>query len=123
MNPTCQENMKKLSVGAIFFLLNFNCWGLNLNFASEPTEIGRVLELKRQGWEVLEKQSEVESRPGLKPYQNLEREIQVVKYSLRKGKEFLFCLVEYDSQLETIIGACAVSAEQVEKRIGRQISN
>ena len=47
--------MKKLSVGAIFFLLNFNCWGLNLNFASEPTEIGSVLELKRQGWEVLEK--------------------------------------------------------------------
>lgn len=119
MNPTCQENMKKLSVGAIFFLLNFNCWGLNLNFASEPTEIGRVLELKRQGWEVLEKQSEVESRPGLKPYQNLEREIQVVKYSLRKGKEFLFCLVEYDSQLDTIREACDVSQEKAEKRLAR----
>ena len=115
--------MKKLSVGAIFFLLNFNCWGLNLNFASEPIESGSVLELKRLGWEVLEKQIEVESRPGLKPYPSLKREVLVVKYRLRKGAKFLFCQVEYDSQLETIRGACAVSAEQVEKRIGRQISN
>ena len=115
--------MKKFSVFTIFFLLNFNCWGLNLNFASESTESRSVLELKRQGWEVLEKQSEVESRPGLKPYQSLKREVQVVKYRLREGVKFIFCLVEYDSQLETIREACAVSAEQAEKHIARQISN
>ena len=115
--------MNKLSVLAIFFLLNFNCWGLNINFASEPTESGSVIELKRQGWEVLEKQSEVESRPGLKPYHSLKREVLVVKYRLRKGAKFLFCIVEYDSQLETIREACDVSGEQAEKYFGRQISN
>ena len=115
--------MKKLSVVTSFFLLNFNCWGLNLNFASELTESKSILELKRQGWEVLEKQSEIDSRPGLKPYQSLKREVLVVKYRLRKGAKFFFCLVEYDSQLETIREACDVSAEQAEKYFGRQISN
>ena len=75
----------------------------------------KLLELKRQGWKVLEKQNEVESRPGLKPYQNLKREILVVKYRLQKGAVFLFCLVEYDSQLDTISEACDVSQKIAEK--------
>jgi len=117
MTPFYQENMKKLSVATIFCLLNFNCWGLNQNFASEPAEIGSVLELKRQGWEVHEKQSEVGFLPGLKPYQSLKREVLVVKYRLRKGVEFLFCIVEYDSQLDTIREACDVSQEKAEKAL------
>jgi|TARA_B110000495_G_C22734482_1_gene430906 hypothetical protein len=112
-------NKKKLLVTTSVCLLIF-CWTeLNFSYANETAEIPRVLELKRQGWEVFEKQSEVESRPGLKPYQYLKREIQVVKYRLRKGKKFLFCLVEYDSQLDTIREACDVSHENAEKRLAQ----
>ena len=112
-------NKKKLLLTASVYLLIF-CWTeLNLSYANESAEIRNVLELKRQGWEVLEKQSEIESRPGLKPYQSLKREVLVVKYQLRKGAEFLFCLVEYDSQLDTIREACDVSQEKVKKRLAQ----
>ena len=112
-------NKKKLLVTASVCLLIF-CWTeLNFSYANESAEIRSVLELRQQGWEVLEKQSEVESRPGLKPYQSLKREVQVVKYRLRKGAKFLFCLVEYDSQLDTIREACDVSQENAEKRLAQ----
>jgi len=104
--------MKKLSIAALFCLLIFNWTDQKFSSASEDSkspEAFKLLELKRQGWKVLEKQSEVESRHGLKPYQNLKREVLVVKYRLRKGAMFLFCLVEYDSQLDTVSEACHVS--------------
>ena len=109
--------MKKLFLAATFCLLFFNWTELNLIYADKSAEFRSVLELKRQGWEVLEKQSEIKSRPGLKPYQNLKRRVLVVKYRLRKGTEFIFCLVEYDSQLDTIREACDVSQEKAEKRL------
>jgi hypothetical protein len=111
--------MKKLSIAVIFYLLIFNWTEQILSYANEDNkspEASKLLELKRQGWKVLEKKSEVESRPGLKPYQNLEREVLVVKYRLRKGAVFLFCLVEYDSQFDTISEACDVNQIKVEKR-------
>jgi hypothetical protein len=100
-------------------LLIFNWTEQKFSYANEDSKspkASKLLELKRQGWKVLEKQSEVESRPGLKPYQNLKREVLVVKYQLRKGAVFLFCLVEYDSQLDTISEACDVSQIKAEKR-------
>ena len=111
--------MKNLFLSATVFLLIFNWAGIHQIFANDSKEIQNVLELKRQGWEVIEKQSRTESRPGLKPYQNLKREVQVVKYRLSKNKQFYFCLVEYDSQLDTIREACAVSQEKAEKRLAR----
>ena len=111
--------MKNLFLSATVFLLVFNWTGMHQIFANDSKEIQNVLELKQQGWEVIEKQSRVESRPGLKPYQNLKREVQVVKYRLSKNEQFYFCLVEYDSQLDTIREACDVSQEKAEKRFGR----
>jgi hypothetical protein len=99
--------------------LIFNWTEQKFSYANEDSkspEASKLLELKRQGWKVLEKQSEVKSRPGLKPYQNLKREVLVVKYRLRKEAVFLFCLVEYDSQLDTISEACDVSQKIAEKR-------
>ena len=111
--------MKKLSIAVIFYLLIFNWTEQILSYANEDSkspEAVKLLILKRQGWKVLEKHSEIESRPGLKPYQNLKREVLVVKYRLRKGAVFLFCLVEYDSQLDTISEACDVNQIKAEKR-------
>ena len=110
--------MKKLPIAVIFFLLILNWTEQKFSYAnkdSKSPEAFKLLELKRKGWKILEKQSEIESRPGLKPYQNLKREVLVVKYRLRKGPVFLFCLVEYDSQLDTISEACDVSQKIAEK--------
>ena len=109
--------MKKLSIAAIFCLLIINWTEQKFSYANEDSkspEAFKLLELKRHGWKVLEKQSEIESRPGLKPYQNLKREVLVVKYRLWKGAVFLFCLVEYDSQLDTISESCDVSHKKAE---------
>ena len=111
--------MKKLSIAAIFCLLIFNWTEQKFSSANEDSkslEAFKLLELKRQGWKVLEKKSEVETRHGLRPYQSLKREVLVVKYQLRKGAVFLFCLVEYDSQLDTISEACDVRQKIAEKR-------
>ena len=109
----------KIFLSTIVFLLVFNWTGMHQIFANDSKEIQKVLELKRKGWEVIEKQSRVESRPGLKPYRNLKREVQVVKYRLSKNKQFYFCLVEYDSQLDTIGESCADSEKDAREHLGR----
>ena len=110
--------MKKLTKALIFCLLIFNWTEQKFSYAkndSKSPEALNLLELKRQGWKVLERKSEIKSRPGLKPYQNLKREVLVVKYRLRKGAVFLFCLVEYDTQLDSINEACDVNLKIAEK--------
>ena len=111
--------MKNLFLSATVFLLVFNWTGIHQIFANDSKEIQNVLELNRQGWEVIEKQSRVVSRPGLKPYQNLKREVQVVKYWLSKNEQFFFCLVEYDSQLDIIRESCADGEKEARENFGR----
>ena len=79
-----------------------------------------VIELKRQGWKVTETHSSVEERSGIKPYQNLKRVVQVVKYRLNKGTEVLCCVVEYDSQWDTIRESCADSMQQAKEMLSLQ---
>ena len=79
-----------------------------------------VIALKRQGWKVTEIHSSVEERPGIKPYQNLKRIVQIVKYRLNKGTEVLFCIVEYDSQWDTIRESCADSMQQAKEMLSRK---
>ena len=88
-------------------------------FANDSKEFLNVLELKRKGWEVIEKQSHVEFRLGLQPYQNLKREVQVVKYWLSKNEQFYICFVEYDSQLDTIRESCADEEKEASEHLGR----
>ena len=111
--------MKNIFLSATVFFLVFKWTGMHQIFANDSKEIQNVLELKRQGWDVIEKQSHVESRPGLKPYQNLKREVQVVKYRLSKNEQFYFCLVEYDSQLDTIEESCVDSEKETREHLGR----
>ena len=114
--------MKKLYLSVTFCLLYFNWTGTHQIWANESIEtqgIADVLELQRLGWEVVEKKSRIESRAGQKPYQNLKRVVLVVKYRLRKDEELYFCLVEYDSQLDTIRESCADNEEKTEERLER----
>ena len=79
-----------------------------------------VITLKQQGWKVTEIHSSVEGRPGIKPYQNLKRVVQIIKYRLNKGSEVLYCVVEYDSQWDTIRESCADSMQQAKEMLSRQ---
>ena len=90
-------------------------WNL-LHANTAPLHV-EVIELKRQGWKVTETHSSVEERSGIKPYQNLKRVVQVVKYRLNKGTEVLFCVVEYDSQWDTILESCANSLQKAEEKL------
>ena len=101
----------------ILFLGLCNFHLLHANTSPLLTE---VIALKRQGWKVTEINSSVEARPGIKPYQNLKRVVQVVKYRLNKGTEVLFCIVEYDSQWDTIRESCADSMQQAREMLSRQ---
>ena len=107
---------KKLLITTFCMLFSglFNWHMLHANMAPLHAE---VIELKRHGWKVTEIHSSVEARPGIKPYQNLKRVFQVVKYRLNKGTEVLFCAVEYDSQLDTSSESCADSLKQAEEKL------
>ena len=89
----------------------------NFSFGENKIETDSVLKLKRQGWEVVEKKSWIESRPGLRPYQYMKRKVQVVKFKLYKNTNLIFCIVEYDSQLDTIREACDRLSENIKKKL------
>ena len=107
---------KKLLITTFCMLFSGLCnWHL-LHAITSPLH-AEVIELKRQGWKVTETHSSVEERSGIKPYQNLNRVVQVVKYRLNKDTQVLFCVVEYDSQWDTIREFCADSLQQAEKNL------
>ena len=65
-----------------------------------------VYDLKKDGWRVVEKQSHVEIRPSKNPYNNLKRLVLVVVAILQKAEEQHKCIMEYDSQIDTILEKC-----------------
>ena len=77
-----------------------------ITFAENKSDVIKVYKFIQQGWKVVEKQNIIEKRPGIKPYQNLERVVEIVKYKLKKGEVFKFCKVEYDSQVDKIFDSC-----------------
>ena len=112
--------MKKQLLITTFCMLFSGFYNWHLLHANTSPLYAEVIEFKRQGWKVTETHSSVEARPGIKPYQNLKRVVQVVKYRLNKGTEVLFCVVEYDSQWDTIHESCADSLQQADKKMRRQ---
>ena len=99
----------KLLVTFVISLLSYKV----ITFAENKSDVTKVYKFKQQGWKVVEKQHIIEKRPGIKPYQNLERVVELVKYKLKKGEFFKFCKVEYDSQLDRIIDACDSVAKNI----------
>ncbi len=106
-------SMRFIITSILIFLFFVQLTENVLIYANFENETMKILELKRQGWEVVEKQNNIEKRPGIKPYENLERLVQVVKYKLKKNKKVFFCIVEYDSQLDRIIDECDSVAENI----------
>jgi len=80
--------------------------GLLTGPALSAAEEGVVSELLSSGWKIAERAESVETRPGLPPYQALERRVHMTRYRLcRVGREVL-CRIEYDSQRDRITESC-----------------
>ena len=75
-----------------------------------------VFSLRQRGWKIIEQSSFVDSRPGLAPYQNLRRDVQVVKYRLQHDEKVMMCIVEYDSQRDLISESCATDELVIERK-------
>ena len=100
-----------------FYILFSGLYNWHLLYANTSPLHTEVIKIKRLGWKVTEIHSSVEGRPGIKPYKNLKRVVQIVRYRLNKGTEILFCIVEYDSQRDTIRESCAESIQQAKEML------
>ena len=65
-----------------------------------------VYDLKQDGWYVVKQKSYVDVRPGTYSYGNFKRYVQVVVYILQKAEKQQKCIMEYDSQNDTLKEEC-----------------
>jgi hypothetical protein len=72
--------------------------------AQDPTR--PIANLQAAGWTVVSRTEEKKELPGIAPYQNLTRVVQVVHYRLTKGDEVMVCEATYDSQRDRYDETC-----------------
>ncbi len=65
-----------------------------------------VIGLRRAGWVVTERQERIERRPGLPPYEKLDRYVHVTTFVLEKNGQRKRCMLAYDSQIDTFAEEC-----------------
>ena len=65
-----------------------------------------VAGLRTAGWSVVSKEESRRSLPGVTPYENLTRVIQVTTFVLKKGADQTVCEMAYDSQRDRIDETC-----------------
>ena len=70
-----------------------------------------VNELRQQGWEVTDRTTRNETRPGLPPYENSTRVLSITTFTLKKGEQVLKCDIVYDSQLDSMEEHCSPIAD------------
>ena len=58
------------------------------------------------GWTIIEKSEGQELLPGVAPYQDLKRILQITHYRLQKGTALMKCKTAYDSQLDQFEESC-----------------
>ena len=71
--------------------------------AVEPTSTHSLLS---NGWTIVEKSEEQRTLPGIAPYQNLTRVLQITRYRLQKGDARMTCETAYDSQRDAFEESC-----------------
>ena len=62
--------------------------------------------MQADGWRVSDRREEKKELPGIEPYENLIRVIQVVHYRLEKAGQVMRCTAEYDSQRDKYTETC-----------------
>ena len=94
--------MIKTLVSTIIFMLFFSTAIAEKNSSNPLT----VYDLKKHGWRVVKQESYIEFRTGIPPYHDLKRRVQIVIHILKKGDEKYKCIIQYDSQTDTINEEC-----------------
>jgi hypothetical protein len=75
--------------------------------APAPAIAGETVNgLHQGGWVVVEKQAQIVRRPGLPPYETMDRAVHVTTYVMEKGGRRKVCTLAYDSQLDTSAEEC-----------------
>lgn len=69
---------------------------------AETTVVG----LRQAGWVVTGQQKRSERRPGLPPYEMVDRFVHITTFVLEKAGQRKHCVLTYKSQLETITNEC-----------------
>lgn len=72
--------------------------------AGDPTR--PIANLKADGWKVTKKTEEKKELPGIAPYENLTRVVQIINYRLEKGSALMICQAVYDSQRDRYDETC-----------------
>ena len=78
------------------------------SLASAAPAAGRetVNGLRQAGWVVVEKRGRIERRPGLPPYETMDRAVHITTFVMEKGGQRKVCTLAYDSQLDTLDEEC-----------------
>ena len=80
--------------------------------SAEPTatpspQVMSLIELQSDGWAVVEKTDAQKRVPGIAPYQNLERVIQMVNYRISSNGAEIRSKTAYDSQRDHYEETCS----------------
>jgi hypothetical protein len=62
--------------------------------------------LRQAGWVVVEKRGWIERRPGLPPYETMDRAVHITTFVMEKGGQRKVCTLAYDSQLDMLDEEC-----------------
>ncbi len=65
-----------------------------------------IARFQSAGWRIVEKREETKQLPGLPPYENLTRVVQVVHYRLEQGDGVMRCTAEHDTQRDHYTETC-----------------
>ena len=65
-----------------------------------------VIGLRRAGWVVTGQRERLERRPGLPPYETLDRQVHITTFVLEKNGRRKRRTLAYDSQLDTFAEDC-----------------
>jgi len=71
-----------------------------------PATAGAVIGLRQAGWIVTEQRERLEQRPGLPPYETLDRQVHITTFVLERDGRRKRCTLAYDSQLDTFAEDC-----------------
>jgi len=97
--------MKRLSLTAAVLAMLIGAPASSLaetKVSPRPT----IISLQSEGWVIVKKTAEQKTLPGVPPYQDLKRIVQIVRYRLEKGDAMMTCETAYDSQLDRFEENC-----------------
>ena len=65
-----------------------------------------MIELRQNGWAVVDKSERVESRDSLDGYSQGQREVLITEYTLEKASAVMKCVITYDNHLDKVTQTC-----------------